>query len=59
MDDGIIIEVEAGEYQVMTKSAYRGDQSTALSRIMPMVMLGMLAAAMLGLVGQMMRKLRM
>jgi len=26
VDDGIIIEVEAGEYQVMTMSAYRQDQ---------------------------------
>lgn len=26
VDDGIIIEVEAGEYQVMTMSAYRADQ---------------------------------
>ena len=50
VDDGIIIEVEAGEYQVMTMSAYRADQiDRAISPLYAIIPVVVVLAVMGGL----------
>jgi hypothetical protein len=50
--DAVAADSATGEFEI-----YDSKEQSAIAGIMPMVMLGIVAAAMLGLVGQMMRKL--
>ena len=51
--DGVAADSATGEFEI-----HDSKEQSAIAGIMPMVMVGIAAAAMLGLVGQMMRKLK-
>lgn len=51
--DAVAADSATGEFEI-----YDSKEQSAIAGIMPMVMVGIVAAAMLGLVGQMMRKLK-
>ena len=56
VDDGIIMEVEAGEYQVMTMSAYRADQidraMSPLYAVIPVVVVLAVLGGLITMVGR-------
>jgi hypothetical protein len=56
VDDGIIMEVEAGEYQVMTMSAYRADQIdraiSPLYTVIPVVIVLAVIGGLITMVGR-------